>query len=169
MTLNDLKEVKIDHLDLNDLSSRPISTSEEESLGIGISLGQFIWDFRYTVKRITRCWEYGDMDLIIELDNKRLMFYEFATTIFRVIRLFDGLSEPTEEQWKKTFGYNLSEAIWHSKMYQYEVAKASGISEVILSKYLTGKAIPKIHTAERLARTLNCSVDDFLPKDFYFV
>lgn len=169
MTLNDLKEVKIDHLDLNDLSSRPISTSEEESLGIGISLGQFIWDFRYTVKRITRCWEYGDMDLIIELDNKKLMFYEFGTTIFREIRLLDGSSEPTEDQWKKTFGYNLSEMMWRGKFSRNELAEAVGLSEAILSKYVNGKAIPRFHIVERLAKTLNCSVDDFLPKDFYFV
>ena len=169
MTLNDLKEVKIDHLDLNDLSSRPISTSEEESLGIGISLGQFIWDFRYAVKRITRCWEYGDMDLIIELNNKRLMFYEFGTTIFREIHLLDGSSEPTEDQWKKTFGYNLSEMMWRRKISRNELAEAVGLSEAILSKYVNGKAIPRFHIVERLARTLNCSVDDFLPKDFYFV
>lgn len=169
MTLNDLKEIKIDHLDLNDLSSRPISTSEEESLGIGISLGQFIWDFRYEVKRITRCWEYGDMDLIIELNNKRLMFYEFGTTIFREIHLLDGSSEPTEEQWKKTFGYNLSEMMWRGKFSRDELAEAVGLSEAILSKYVNGKAIPRFHIVERLARTLSCSVDDFLPKDFYFV
>ena len=169
MTLNDLKEIKIDHLDLNDLSSRPISTSEEESLGIGISLGQFIWDFQYIVKRITRCWEYGDMDLIIELDNKRLMFYEFGTTIFREIRLLDGSSEPTEDQWKKTFGYNLSEMMWRGKFSRNELAEAVGLSEAILSKYVNGKAIPRVHIVERLARILNCSVDDFLPKDFYFV
>ena len=169
MTLNDLKEVKIDRLDLSDLSSRPISTSEEESLGIGISLGQFIWDFRYIVKRITRCWEYGDMDLIIELDNKRLMFYEFGTTIFREIRLLDGSSEPTEDQWKKTFGYNLSEMMWRGKFSRNELAEAVGLSEAILSKYVNGKAIPRFHIVERLARTLNCSVNDFLPKDFYFV
>lgn len=50
---------------------------------------------------------------------------------------------------------------------QAESAKALGISENTLSNYETGKTIPKLDVAMKMAELYKCSLDDliFLPND----
>lgn len=50
-----------------------------------------------------------------------------------------------------------------AKMTQAELAKAVGTSPVVICRYETGKRIPKISTASRIAEVLGCKVDDIWP------
>ena len=50
-------------------------------------------------------------------------------------------------------------------MTQKELAIACGVSSIAISRYETGKRIPNIETAFKLAKALNCTVDDLIDKN----
>ena len=49
-----------------------------------------------------------------------------------------------------------------AKMSQEKLAKSSGVSRVAISRYESGERVPNIKIAARIARALNCKVDDLL-------
>ena len=48
-------------------------------------------------------------------------------------------------------------------LYQFEVAKRSGVALRTYSRYETGKRIPSAVVAQRIASVLNCTVDELYP------
>lgn len=49
-----------------------------------------------------------------------------------------------------------------AEMSQEELAVASGVSRVAITRYESGERVPNINIAARIARALNCKVDDLL-------
>lgn len=47
-------------------------------------------------------------------------------------------------------------------MSQEELAKASGVSRVAITRYETGERVPNIEIASRIAKALGCKVDDLI-------
>ena len=43
-----------------------------------------------------------------------------------------------------------------------EVAEAAGIKPMVFSRYETGKRIPRADTMLRIAKALNCTIEDLL-------
>lgn len=45
---------------------------------------------------------------------------------------------------------------------QEALAKESGVARISIARYEAGERIPNIETAARIAKALNCKVDDLL-------
>jgi transcriptional regulator with XRE-family HTH domain len=50
-------------------------------------------------------------------------------------------------------------------MTQRDLAAASGIHEITISKYESGKVDPSITNTEKLANALNCSINDLIGRN----
>ena len=50
-----------------------------------------------------------------------------------------------------------------ANMTQVELAKAAGTTQAVICRYETGKRIPKITTAQKIADALGCKVNDIWP------
>ena len=72
----------------------------------------------------------------------------------------------SDVQFLKGFSDKVRGQLRKNRMMQYELAKASGISERTLSRYFTYRSMPSIDTVYRIAEALNCTVDDLMPKDY---
>lgn len=79
---------------------------------------------------------------------------------------FKSIRELNDVQFLKGFSDKVHSQLRKNRMVQYELAKAAGISERTLSRYLTYRSIPSINTVYRIAEILNCTVDDLMPKDY---
>lgn len=66
------------------------------------------------------------------------------------------LRELSDELWLKGFSDKVHSQLRKNRMVQYELAKAAGISERTLSRYLTYRSMPSINTVHRMASALNC-------------
>lgn len=47
-------------------------------------------------------------------------------------------------------------------MSQESLAAASGVSRVSIARYETGERVPSLEIAARIARALNCKIDDLM-------
>lgn len=79
---------------------------------------------------------------------------------------FKEPGELSDELWLKGFSDKVHGQLRINRMVQYELAKATGISERTLSRYLTYRSMPSVNTVHRMASALNCMVDDLMPKDY---
>lgn len=72
----------------------------------------------------------------------------------------------TEQEWREEFGKRITRLKYRAgKMNQKELAEASGISEDAISRYKNGTRTPSGYNLVRLAKALNCSLDELLPTD----
>ena len=115
--------------------------------------------FPSVANRITSCKETDDFELMVRCDNGETFIYD---DIDRSILLLptDGNSM-TEETWRQEFGRRLRKRMARKGMTQSELAEIVGISQVMLSNFMTGRSMPGFYIVDKLARALDCSVDDF--------
>ena len=72
----------------------------------------------------------------------------------------------TEQEWRKEFARRLRRIAYQNKDYnQKELAKASGISEVTISRYYKGLRSPSGDNLVKLAHALDCSIDELVMVD----
>ena len=72
----------------------------------------------------------------------------------------------TEQEWRKEFARRLRRIAHQNKDYnQKELAEASGISEVTISRYYNGLRSPSSDNLVRIARALDCTIDDLIMVD----
>lgn len=86
-----------------------------------------------------------------------------VTNIYNV-ELDDDMDE---EEWRKRFGDRLKTLIRDRSFSHETMSSLLGISRVMLSKYINGKATPSSYVINRIARVLNCDVRDLV--DFNYI
>lgn len=72
-----------------------------------------------------------------------------------------------EEEWRKRFGDRLKTLIRDRSFNHETMSELLGISRVMLSRYINGKATPSSYAINRIARVLNCDVRDLV--DFNYI
>ena len=63
------------------------------------------------------------------------------------------------DKWKREFRTRLHRTIFMKGIPQWKLSELSGVSEVMISKYINGEAIPSAYVLYRLAKALGCSVE----------
>lgn len=72
----------------------------------------------------------------------------------------------TEQEWRKEFARRLRRIAHHNKHYdQRELAEVSGISEVTISYYFNGTRSPRGDNLVKLAKALDCTIDELIMVD----
>ena len=84
--------------------------------------------------------------------------YDDCTQTIRYLN--KTIDNPEEDVWRRELGRRLNEKIYRSGMTQQEVAQQTGISQQIISRYVSGKATPSAYNMRRLAVALNCSITE---------
>lgn len=65
-----------------------------------------------------------------------------------------------DEIMRREFGRRLKTLLELRGMTQNELSEETGISQVSISKYLNGKSDPSLLNVLKIARALDCSLDD---------
>lgn len=60
------------------------------------------------------------------------------------------------------FGINLKRMMKSKNITQVELSKAIGITQPLLSIYITGKSKPNIYKAYAMAKYIGCSIDELM-------
>ena len=103
-------------------------------------------------------------DLVIEFENGERRIYDtFSNTWSYVKYESDDL---TDEQELHEFQVNLRTLIRRKFMDQTEFARRLGITQGMVSKYLTGRSVPDVLMLRKMAKVLGCSVNDFFYKHY---
>lgn len=71
----------------------------------------------------------------------------------------------TKEQWRYEFSFRLRKRMKRKGYNQRQLAELTGLSEVTLSRYINGVREPSSSVVYRIAKVLNCTVDELVAFD----
>lgn len=101
--------------------------------------------------------------LIVYKNGVKEIFDTFANTCRRVTNI-EG--PKNDQQLRLDFKRLLQTLMNRAWVNQDELANRIGSSQQMVSRYLTGESIPSAITLKKIARALNCSVDDFYDEEY---
>lgn len=109
--------------------------------------------------------ELNEWDLIIEFKDGKKVIYDRFTGYYKNI-FYDNIGEITEEQEKKEFAYRLRSLMNRNRITQEKLSEELNTTQAMISRYVRGETIPSAITLRKIAKILNCSMDDFFYKEY---
>lgn len=120
---------------------------------------------RLTEDDIEKIEELNDFDVLIVLKNKRKFIYDRFSNGYREV-FYESINDITPEQELKMFAYNLRKIMYSQGVTQELLAAEIGTTQAMISRYTSGKVIPSVLIVKKIAKVLNCSMDDFFYKEY---
>lgn len=101
----------------------------------------------------------GRREITVKLnDGNRVVFDDALKTIRYISNHSDPLLE--EDSWKTGFGRKLGQALFNKGLTQNVLSERTGISQVMISRYISGKTMPSAYATAKIARALECSIHE---------
>lgn len=102
--------------------------------------------------------EYVQFMLLLETNSKYDYFYNLTNNVLIPIPKDDKNLD--KESFRRIFGVLLRRALECSGLTQEELSEKTGIPQPNISDYLYGKHFPSFYQIDKMAKAMNCSVDD---------
>ena len=106
----------------------------------------------------------GYLEITVKLCNGQRISYELMDDLIRIIRN-EGDSDQIdidELEWRLIFAERLRTRMRRCCINQERLSECTGISKVMISRYMNGKASPSGYNLELLGRALRCSVSELV-------
>lgn len=111
-------------------------------------------------EQVVKYKETDNLEMIIELDDGRTAIYDDLNDTIRYLPT--DREEMTDEDYDREFGIRLRRIMLRRGINQLELSNSTGIAQSILNGYVNGKASPTICRAIKIAKALDCSVDELV-------
>lgn len=112
-----------------------------------------------TMDQIKEVKEINQWELLFIFVNGEKIIYDIDTGYHRNL-FYKNINDLTEEQEKREFGYALRSMMRRRWITQEELAKNIGTTQAMISRYVSGKALPNILIGRKIAKVLGCSMDE---------
>lgn len=109
--------------------------------------------------------EINDWDLLISFEDGRKVIYDRFTGYHRNV-FYDSVRELTDEQEKQEFARRLRTMMKRKYISQEQLAELVGTSQVMISRYMNGKTLPNVLIIRKIAKVLDCSMDDLFYRNY---
>lgn len=96
--------------------------------------------------------------LLIMPDGTEWLYSDLHSNVRQVPTDLHNLSE---EECLSEFGRRLYDIMCREGISQLELSERTGITQPLISNYMSGKTCPSFYKVDKIARALGCSVDDF--------
>ena len=117
-------------------------------------------------ERITEWYPSGNKEIVIVLDDRETLVYDFYNKNFRKKYYVDETSDLFEEQWCSVFADKLDRMMRIRGVMGNDLSEETGVSIVTISKYLNAKGgIPRTDVIQKIAKVLDCSVTELIYSD----
>lgn len=107
---------------------------------------------------VVRVREYVQFMLLLETNTKYDYFYNITNNVLIPIPKDDKNLD--KESFRRIFGVLLRRALECSGLTQEELSEKTGIPQPNISDYLYGKHFPSFYQIDKMAKAMNCSVED---------
>ena len=118
---------------------------------------EFSFNFPSVAKQVLHYYHISDIELIIKLENGEVLSYE---NINKSLRILPDSSSLTEEECRREFAIRLKLMMTVKGMNQTALSEATGIQQYLISDYTKGKRTPGFYNLDKIAKALNCSLDE---------
>lgn len=119
---------------------------------------QFKINFDYLAEKVVASRADGPLGLLVQLDDGRWFCYNGYDHTCRLLP-----SDPdnmTEDDFRIEFGNRLRAIMQSKRISQYDLARMTGMPQGRISKYVNGKYTPTFYTVDKIAKALECSMDE---------
>lgn len=113
---------------------------------------------------VTECYQSGLWELTLYLKDGTRYIYNHRFDTIRALLKADACGY-AEDVWSNEFASRLKFRMKENGMNQKTLADRIGVSQALISKYITGKAIPNSYQLSKIARVLGCSVSELIDFD----
>lgn len=114
--------------------------------------------FPFVARNLVKFSEKSAGEIIATLNDGQTVLYNDDDHTIRKLPKDSG--NMTAEECKREFGYRLYRLMLRKGMNQEQLSIATGIQRPLISRYITGKTAPSFCNADRIAKVLECSMDD---------
>lgn len=97
-------------------------------------------------------------ELVVKLNNGNCFIFDPMDETMR--RIPKDSNNLTEEEYRNEFSIRLYKMMRRRGLTQNDLMALTGITQAMLSRYMSGKATPSSYNISKLARALECSTDD---------
>jgi DNA-binding Xre family transcriptional regulator len=118
---------------------------------------EFSFNFPSIAKQAVSHYHISDIELIIKLENGEVFSYE---NINKSLRILPDSNSLTEEECRREFAIRLKLMMVVRGMSQTKLSEATGIQQHLISDYTNGKRAPSLYNLDKIAKALNCSLDE---------
>ena len=128
---------------------------------------QYVWaiDPFATVDDVVEIKEVNISDFLITFKNGKKCLIDRYSKYHKDIT-YNDINELTEEQERKEFAYMLRTIMKARYITQEELAIKTNLTQAMISRYVSGKAMPNATVLNKIAKVLRCSMDDFFNKNY---
>ena len=140
----------------------------EQGMGMYSSLTN--WDnvfivferkYQHILDRMVDWYPSGREEFTVVLDDGSEIIYNYVRDkIGRGYVPNDNPLDKNTDNWLTTFAFRLNCKMKERFMTQTELSELTGLSKVILSRYMNGKAMPSFYNAGLIAKALDCSIHE---------
>ena len=106
------------------------------------------------------------MEITVRLDDRTFWVFDMIGPTLKPLgnKELNPESEDSisEEEYRIRLSKNLRIKMHHTAVSQDVLARRSGISTVMINRYMNAKATPSMYNLERIARALQCSPTELL-------
>ena len=113
------------------------------------------------VKDAVTWYPSGRREITVKLRDGGRVIFDGGSKTFRRISNYDA-PMMEEDNWKTGFGRKLGQALCNRCISQSTLSERTGISQTMISRYISGNSIPSAYIIAKLARALECSLNELM-------
>ena len=98
-------------------------------------------------------------ELIVKMNDGTSAVYNYVNKELRFLPIDPNNMSKTE--FLNEFGFRLRKKLKCAGITQSELCDIVGIPQPQLSNYINGKTVPSFYNVDKIAKALNCSVEEF--------
>ena len=107
-------------------------------------------------------WKSGPYHITFLLDDNTRLEFDGSENTIRWPHVADIFTD--NEEYRKEIGRNIRKFMIYRGLNQQEVCERVGITQAMLSRYITGNSMPRLDKLNHLAHILNCEISDLTGK-----
>lgn len=105
---------------------------------------------------------YAKTLLVVELDSGEKILFDPIEKSLRYIRRNAEEENLDEKRWRYEFSQRLRLQMRNKGITQADLCHATGLTQATISHYMTGKRVPTLYIAKKIAETLSCTTEDLM-------
>ena len=126
-------------------------------------LKNFQFYHRSLAAQMVRSHETKFGEIIVELEDGRRVLYNDMEQSVRFLP--DDSRTITEDELNAEFAHRLRYIMRIRRTTQVDLSEDTGIAQPVISRYVSGKSLPSMYNLHKLARALDCAIDDLMYVD----
>ena len=124
-----------------------------------VEIHNFELHYPYIAKKVVAYNDRGWGELLVKLEDGRFLLYDDVEHTIRYLpKDPDNL---TKEECAREFGIRLQRMMDRRHVTQCDLSDITGIPQPLISHYTNGLTLPTFYNIDKIAKALNCSVDEF--------